>query len=318
MRNCRLWAANPDGFHEPLIIVGENADIGSYASVHPAWKLNDTANNGHAVQNGGIVDCNPPAYGFAGRMFAFSHFDNGTGSYTLNGGTLNLYRGYNNFLMEYGNGTFNFLQNGGTFNACRLYLAQSGAGNTKTSYTLNGGTLVLPTRMFANGTGKTHVSLNGGTVRSETSPVLFDTQIPIMVVSNTIEGDGTIRQQGPGSLTFAGVNYFTGAAVADGGTLGFSSSTRVTNFTAKAGAFAFGAGAVPFAEGTKIDLGAAGTLRLDYSGEAVVKELWADGRQRPAGTYSATSGHSVSSRISGTGVLVVLEGKASGTLLIVR
>ena len=334
VRNCRLWAANPDGFHEPLIIVGENADIGSYSSVHPAWKLSDTANNGHAVQNGGVVDCNPPAYGFAGRMFAFSHFDNGTGSYTLNGGTLNLYRGYNNFLIEYGNGTFNFLQNGGTFNTYGLYLAKSDAGNTKTSYTLNGGTLVLPTRIFANGTGKTHVSLNGGTVRSETSPVLFDTRIPItlggevtftqsvataaLVVSNTIEGDGTIRQQGPGSLTFAGVNYFTGAAAADGGTLGFGSSTRVTNFTAKAGAFAFGAGAVPFADGTKIDLGASGTLRLDYSGEATVKELWANGRQCQAGTYSATSGHLVSPRISGTGALVVLEGKASGTLLIVR
>ena len=334
VRNCRLWAANPDGFHEPLIIVGENADIGSYSSVHPAWKLNDTANNGHAVQNGGIVDCNPPAYGFAGRMFAFSHFFNGTGSYTLNGGTLNLYRSHNNFLIEYGNGTFNFLQNGGTFNTYGLYLAKSDAGNTKTSYTLSGGTLVLPTRIFANGTGKTHVSLNGGTVRSETSPVLFDTQIPItlggevtftqsvataaLVVSNTIEGDGTIRQQGPGSLTFAGVNYFTGAAAADGGTLGFGSSTRVTNFTAKAGAFAFGAGAVPFADGTKIDLGASGTLRLDYSGEATVKELWANGRQCQAGTYSATSGHLVSPRISGTGALVVLEGKASGTLLIFR
>ena len=334
VRNCRLWAANPDGFHEPLIIVGENADIGSYASVHPAWKLSDTANNGHAVQNGGVVDCNPPAFGFAGRMFAFSHFDNGTGSYTLNGGTLNLYRGHNNFLIEYGNGTFNFLQNGGTFNTYGLYLAKSDAGNTKTSYTLNGGTLVLPTRIFANGTGKTHVSLNGGTVRSETSPVLFDTQIPItlggevtftqsvataaLVVSNTIEGDGTIRQQGPGSLTFAGVNYFTGAAAADGGTLGFGSATRVTNFTATAGAFAFGAGAVPFADGTKIDLGASGTLRLDYSGEATVKELWANGRQCQAGTYSATSGHLVSPRISGTGALVVLEGKASGTLLLVR
>ena len=114
------------------------------------------------------------------------------------------------------------------------------------------------------------------------------------------------------------MNYFTGAAAADGGTLGFGSSTRVTNFTAKAGSFAFGAGAVPFAEGTKIDLGAAGTLRLDYSGEATVKELWANGRQCQAGTYSATSGHLVSPRISGTGALVVLEGKASGTLLIFR
>ena len=80
----------------------------------------------------------------------------------------------------------------------------------------------------------------------------------------------------------------------------------------------FGAGAVPFADGTKIDLGASGTLRLDYSGEATVKELWANGRQCQAGTYSATSGHLVSPRISGTGALVVLEGKASGTLLLVR
>ncbi|MBQ6010422.1 MAG: autotransporter-associated beta strand repeat-containing protein, partial [Kiritimatiellae bacterium] len=336
VRNCRLWASNNDGFHEPRIIVGEHADIGSYASVNPGWNIdpNKSGDHGHAVQNGGIVDCNPPAFGFAGLMFAFSHFSNGTGSYTLNGGTLNLYRGYNNFLIEYGNGTFNFLQNGGTFNTYGLYLARDGANGATTSYTLNGGTLVLPTRMFATGTGSCRVALNGGTVRSETSPVLFDTRIPItlggevtftqsvataaLVVSNAIEGDGTIRQQGPGSLTFAGVNYFTGAAAADGGTLGFGSATRVTNFTATAGAFAFGAGAVPFAEGTKIDLGAAGTLRLDYSGEAVVKELWADGRQRPAGTYSATSGHSVSSRISGTGALVVLEGKISGTLLIVR
>ena len=336
VRNCRLWASNNDGFHEPRVTIGAHADIGSYSSVHPAWKIdvNKSGDHGHAVQNGGVVDCNPPAYGFVNRMFALANFSGGVGSYTLNDGTLNLYRGYANALMESGTGTFNFLQNGGTFNTYGLYLAHDGANGATTSYTLNGGTLVLSTRMFANGTGKTHVSLNGGTVRSETSPVLFDTRIPItlggevtftqsvataaLVVSNTIEGDGTIRQQGPGSLTFAGVNYFTGAAAADGGTLGFGSSTRVTNFTAKAGAFAFGAGAVPFADGTKIDLGASGTLRLDYSGEATVKELWANGRQCQAGTYSATSGHLVSPRISGTGALVVLEGKASGTLLLVR
>ena len=138
------------------------------------------------------------------------------------------------------------------------------------------------------------------------------------MIRNTIEGDGTIRQQGPGSLTFAGRNYFTGAAAVDGGTLAFDTPTALTNFTATAGTFKFGADALPLAADAKINLGASGTLRLDYSGEATVKELWANGRQRPAGTYSATSGHSVSSRISGTGALVVLEGKASGTLLLVR
>ena len=74
----------------------------------------------------------------------------------------------------------------------------------------------------------------------------------------------------------------------------------------------------PFVNGAKIDLGAAGDLDLDYSGEAVVRELWANGRQCQAGTYSATSGHSVSSRISGTGALVVLEGKARGGMVLVR
>ena len=336
VRNSRLWASNNDGIHEPRIIIGAQADIGSYSSVHPAWKVetDKSGDNGHAVQNGGTVDCNPPAYGFANRMFAFAHFSGGVGSYTLNDGTLNLYRGFHNFVIEYGTGTFNFLQNGGTFNTWGFFLSHAGANGATTSYTLNDGTLILQTRLFAEGSGKTHVALNGGTVRSETSPVLFDTQIPVslggevtftqsvasaaLVVSNTIEGDGTIRQQGPGSLTFAGRNYFTGAAAVDGGTLAFDTPTALTNFTATAGTFKFGAGALPLVTKTKIDLGAAGTLNLDYSGEAVVKELWADGRQRPAGTYSATSGHSVSSRISGTGALVVLEGKISGTLLIVR
>ena len=104
----------------------------------------------------------------------------------------------------------------------------------------------------------------------------------------------------------------------DGGTLAFDTPTALTNFTATAGTFKFGAGALPLAADTKIDLGASGTLDLDYSGEAVVKELWANGRQCQAGTYSATSGHLVSSGISGTGALVVLEGKASGTVLIIR
>ena len=336
VRNCRLWVSNNDGIHEPRIIIGEHADIGSYASVHPAWKVdvNMSGDHGHAVQNGGVVDCNPPAYGFAGRIFAFSHFSGGTGSYTLNAGTLNLYRGYNNFLIEYGNGTFNFLQNGGTFNACRLYLAQEGANDTTSSYTLNGGTLVLSTRLIAQGSGKTHVALNGGTVCSATSPVLFDSVIPVslggevtftqsvaaaaLVVSNTIEGDGAIRQQGPGSLTFAGRNYFTGAATVDGGTLGFDSATRVTNFTATAGTFKFGAGALPLMQNSVIDMGEAGSLNLDFTGEAVVKELWANGLQRQAGVYSATSGHLISSRISGTGTLVVLEGKAISTMIIFR
>ena len=336
VRNSRLWASNNDGVHAPRIIIGEQADIGSYSSVHPAWKAetNKSGDNGHAVQNGGIVDCNPPAYGFANRMFAFAHFSGGVGSYTLNGGTLNLYRGYPNYLMEYGTGTFNFLQNGGTFNACGLYLAHHGADDTTTSYTLNGGTLVLPTRMSKEGAGTTHVTLNGGKVQSETSPDLFDSQIPVtlggevtftqsvataaLVVSNKIDGNGTIRQQGPGSLTFSGRNYFTGAAAVDGGTLAFDTGTALTNFTATAGTFRFGADALPFVNGAKIDLGAAGELDLDYSGEAVVKELWANGRQCQAGTYSAMSGHSISSRISGTGALVVLEGKARGTMVIVR
>ena len=252
----------------------------------------------------------------------------------MNEGTLNLYRGHSNLFVAQGSGTFDFVQNGGTFTAYGLYLATASANGATTSYSLNGGTLVLQTYLYYSGSGKTHLALNGGTVRSETSPTLFHSAIPVslggevtftqsvaaaaLVIRNTIEGDGTIRQQGPGSLTFAGRNYFTGAAAVDGGTLAFDTPTILTNFTATAGTFKFGAAALPLAADAKINLGASGTLDLDYSGEAVVKELWADGRQRPAGTYSATSGHSVSSRISGTGVLVVLEGKASGTLLIVR
>ena len=193
---------------------------------------------------------------------------------------------------------------------------------------------MLLTYLYASGTGKTQLTLNGGTIRSETSPTLFHSAIPVslggevtftqsvasaaLVVRNTIDGAGTIRQQGPGSLTFAGLNYFSGAAAVDGGTLAFDSPTVLTNFTATAGTFKFGADATPFVNGAKIDLGAAGELDLDYSGEAVVKELWANGRQCQAGTYSATSGHLISSRISGTGSLVVLEGKARGTMVIVR
>jgi autotransporter-associated beta strand protein len=336
VRNSRLWASNNDGFHEPRIIVGEHADIGSYASVHPGWNIdpNKSGDNGHAVQNGGTVDCNPPAYGFAGTYYSFAQLSNGAASYTLNEGTLNLYRGHSNLFVAQGSGTFDFVQNGGTFTAYGLYLATASANGATTSYSLNGGTLVLQTYLYYSGSGKTHLALNGGTVRSETSPTLFHSAIPVslggevtftqsvaaaaLVVSNTIEGDGTIRQQGPGSLTFAGRNYFTGAAAVDGGTLAFDTPTILTNFTATAGTFKFGAAALPLAADAKINLGASGTLNLDYSGEAVVKELWADGRQRPAGTYSATSGHLISSRISGTGSLVVLEGKASGTVIIFR
>ena len=336
VRNSRLWASNNDGFHEPRVILGEHADVASYSSLHPGWNIdpNKTGDHGHAVQNGGVLDCNPPAYGFAGNYYSFAQLSNGAASYTLNEGTLNLYRGRKNFFVVNGSGTFDFVQNGGTLAAYGLFLATATAGGATTSYSLNGGTLVLLTRLFAEGSGKTHVALNGGTVRSETSPVLFDSVIPVslggevtftqsvaaaaLVVSNTIEGDGTIRQQGPGSLTFAGRNYFTGAAAVDGGTLAFDAPSALTNFTATAGTFKFSTGALPLAADTKIDLGASGTLNLDYSGEAVVKELWANGRQLQAGIYSATSGHTISSRIYGTGVLVVLEGKASGTVLIVR
>ena len=336
VRNSRLWASNNDGVHEPRIIIGAQANIGSYSSVHPGWNIdpNKGGDHGHAVQNGGTVDCNPPAYGFAGNSFAFAQLSNGSASYTLNDGTLNLYRGFQNRLVAYGTGTFDFIQNGGTLNAWGLYLTYASANDATTSYTLNDGTLVLLTYLYASGTGKTQLTLNGGTIRSETSPTLFHSAIPVslggdvtftqsvasaaLVIRNTIDGAGTIRQQGPGSLTFAGLNYFSGAAAVDGGTLAFDSPTVLTNFTATAGTFKFGADATPFVNGAKIDLGAAGELDLDYSGEAVVKELWANGRQCQAGTYSATSGHLISSRISGTGALVVLEGKARGTMLIVR
>jgi len=338
VRNCRLWASNNDGGHAPRIIIGEDADVGSYSSAHAAWQIDTSKNNdhGHVVQNGGVVDLNPPAYGFAGSHFSFGRANaNSAGSYTLNGGTLSLYKNYKNYLATIDTLTFDFIQNGGTFNAWGLYLTPDNSTASKTSYTLNGGTLVLQTRFFSPGSGMCDVTFNGGTILTETSPYIFDSQrLPVtlggdvtftqsvstaaLLLANTISGEGTFRQAGPGSLALRSPNYFTGTVAVDGGTLQLDAPQSVTNYVATSGIFKFTDGALPLKTDSVIDMGSSGELDLDYDGEAVVKELWANGRQRPAGTYSATSGHSVSPRISGAGALVVLEGREEGTYIILR
>lgn len=299
---CRLRVES--GLVTPVMTIGEGAVVSNSVSVNPGWTLG----YGAVLQNGGVVDMNPPTPGFVGEKRWAVTYRNG--KYTLNGGTLTFYKNWTR-LTYTDNGMFEFVQNGGTLKVGQVGSTASSC-LSRYDYTLNGGTNEIEVG-WANGTkkGLATAYLNGGTIVSGGNAAMFAPTIDVVLggdvtfaqksaavavtLGSEMTGEGTIRQAGPGTLTLAGDNWFTGAVAVDGGTLAFAS---------------------PLQSGTTLDIDSGATVSIDCD-EVVVQRLAVNGNSRRAGVYSA-AGNNLGGRVTGSGVLVVLEGNEPGTMIIFR
>jgi len=300
---CRVWTQN-DLTH-PKVTIGADAVVSNTVSVNAGWGA--TA-NGDIVQDGGIVDMNPPTAGFSSCWYLTF----GNGSYTLNGGELSLYTGNSSFGYV-DDSTVEFTQNGGTLKVGDFCKQVSGLKTGSYTYTLNGGTNEIGTTWGEPTTGcEATAYLNGGTIVSGGDAAMFAPEIDVVLggevtfvqksadvavtLGSKVSGTGTIRQAGPGTLTLAGDHWFTGTALkADAGTLAFATTVD---------------------DDTTLDIAANATVSIDCE-EVVVRTLTVMGVERQAGRYSA-QGRNPRGRLAGTGDLVVLEGNASAFIFVIR
>ena len=295
VNKCRIWTASAT--QRPTLTIGTDAVVSNTVSINAGWM-----GYGDIVQNGGIVDLNPPTKGFETCWYLAQS----NGKYTLNGGVLSLYKANSSF--GYSNGAIlEFVQNGGTLQVGEF--CKSGVPTGRYTYTLNGGTNEIETSWIMPETGRATAYLNGGTIISGSNTAMFSHRIDMVfggevsfaqkaanvavTLGSKMTGAGTIRQAGPGTLTLAGTPVFYGAVVVDGGTFAF---------------------AEPVHPDTDLAIAAGATVSVDCE-EVVVRTLSVNGNQRRAGTYSA-SGDNLGGRIVGSGVLVVLEGNDPGTMII--
>lgn len=275
---CRLRVES--SLTTPVLTVGRKAVVGDSVSVNPGW----SAKSGEVVQNGGVVDINPPSPGFASSGCWTMTY--GTGKYTLNDGELRLFSRSRFLWMQ--NDKLDFVQNGGVLKTDVMgYDERPGV----ISYTLNGGTNEIATSWSANANGRNTAYLNGGTIVSGGNAAMFSSDFDIVfggdvtfvqktpevsvALGDNVSGAGTICQAGPGTLSL-------------GAQLGEDFSLDIES----------------------------GRVSIDCD-EVVVRRLVVNGHERAAGRYSA-AGKNLGGRIAGTGELVVLEGRGRGFLLVVR
>jgi len=303
-KQCRIWTSSE--LQRPRLTIGPNAVATNACSVNASW---GSGTSGEIVQNGGLVDLNPPEYGFFSANPSCWYLALGNGKYTLNGGTLALYRTNSSFGFT-DDSMVEFVQNGGLLKVGEF--CKSGVTTGNYTYTLNGGTNEIGNSWIMPVTGRATAYLNGGAIVSGGNAAMFSHRIDVVMggdvtfaqknadvavtLGSDMSGTGTIRQAGPGKLTLAGDSYwFLGALAVDGGTLGISNPVRPE---------------------TTLDIASGAAVSIDCD-EVVIKRLAVNGVERGAGRYSAASGKDIGGRIQGTGVLVVQEGIGPGSIIVV-
>ena len=295
---CRLRIESDHA--NPILTVCDGAVVSNAVSVNAGW----LKKMGSVVQNGGVVNLNPPSSGFVAEKFWTMTY--GDGTYTLNGGTLALYEnsrfGYDT------SSTVKFIQNGGTLKVGRIGV--NDVGNTYT-YTLNGGTNEIATLWTAGASTSATAYLNGGTIVSGGNTAMFTPMVDVVfggdvtflqkaanvavTLGSKMTGIGTIRQKGPGTLTLAGDHLFAGMLKAEAGTLAI---------------------AKPVDEDSTLDIATGAHVSIDCD-EVVVSRFLINGKERAAGRYGAAA-NNPRGCLAGVGVLVVLTGKPRGTILSIK
>jgi len=178
-----------------------------------------------ATQTGGTVN--------VGGNLRFSLYSGNTGTYTLNGGNLNV----GGRAMLVGDGTTSanagLYLNGGVLTTNEVARQGNGfsGGNqdiqTRGELRFNGGTLRANTAdnpnwiNFSNGFSY----LNNVTILAiDNGGAIFDTNGHNMGIGNNLGGAGGVTKRGAGTLTLSGVNSYGGGTAIEAGTLEVSAS----------------------------------------------------------------------------------------------
>ncbi|MCU0747973.1 MAG: autotransporter-associated beta strand repeat-containing protein [Akkermansiaceae bacterium] len=213
------------------------------------------------------------------------------GNFTYNG-TANIILAKSNNATN--NGAATITISGGTFTTGKGFDNSSVTAITTSSTTLNfsnGGTLKLSANinpLIIQGSTTFLVRTNnaaGGVIDTNGN----DATIPV-----AISGVGGITKAGAGTLTLSAANTYAGNTTVTGGTLVLGAD-NISN------------------DASRVTLGSAGILKLDYAGTDTVQRLYVNGNRMPNGVYGYDSVDSIAQSINsyfeatGTGTLTVSD-----------
>ena len=133
-----------------------------------------------------------------------------------------------------------------------------------------------------------------------------------LLVSISLQGNGNLIQQGNGILTLSGKNSYSGATTVNSGILVVDATGTLGNgnLTVASGAtveLRNPAGAVP--DNATVSLNGSGKLNLATGVSETVSTLVIDGKQRPSGTWNATTDPD---HFTGSGSLIVTSDPTAG------
>jgi autotransporter-associated beta strand protein len=192
-----------------------------------------------------------------------------------------------------GSGGANITISGGTFTTSRGFsntAAGTGSGTTRLNFS-NGGTLKISEdvpALIIEGTTPFGVLTNnaaGGVIDTNG----FNTAIGV-----AISGVGGLTKAGAGMLTLSAANTYAGDTTVSGGTLVLAAENTSN-------------------DASRVTLGSAGILKLDYAGTDTVQRLVVNGTRMPNGVYGYDSVDSIAQTINsyfeatGTGTLTVSD-----------
>jgi autotransporter-associated beta strand protein len=241
----------------------------------------------------------------SGAPLSLGYWAGSSGSYNLGGsGLLNVPSEYVGFL-----GAGSFTESGGTNNvAGGLYLGyKSGSSGT---YNLNGGQLVVSN--MSRGSGTAAFNFNGGKLKAGAS---FSTSLPITLATNggngtiatagyavtlsgPLSGSGGLIKTGPGTLTLAASNTYTGGTTVSAGLLDLSNQSATQNST-----LTMGGGALVFDSTVTSNAFTIGGLAASSSGAGYDIAL----------KSNATSPAAITLTLGGNGASTTYAGVLSGS-----
>lgn len=208
---------------------------------------------------------------------------------------------------------------GGTFSANQF--TKLSAGNTNASVITIGGTadVTLPAFPTARGTSSTAtLYFDGGTLKPSASSTAylggltsayiqndgakidtngFDITVSQNLLTDTGSSGGGLIKAGAGTLTVSGSNTYTGSTSVEAGTLSLGNGSTNTGL----------------ADAADVNIAAAATLHLNYSGTDVIDGLTINGVAKSPGIWGsvASGAPNTDSALTGTGTLTVTTGPAA-------